>query len=217
MEIALLGDSVFDNRRYVSFDSESVENVLRSANIPCTLYAVDGAVISDLGSQLKSLYSKLKETSNVFISIGGNNALGSLHLVLDRLHLPEKEILINLKDFLSDFQNQLNQLYNKLSKIEKTIPVYVTNIYYPCFEFMNRGLSFQEIKALGFDYKIRNIVDILNTIISSTATKNSLGLVDINSAFDSKTYYANEIEPSFQGSQLLSRLIIEKVKSGKNP
>jgi hypothetical protein len=204
--IALLGDSVFDNESYVNSREKAVESVVRNLGFDCKLYAVDGAVISDVYSQIKKLKSEVKLKDTIFLSVGGNNALGTLNLVYNNIHLSVDKLLLLLNDFLLKFEDELDRLYLQLSESFRETPIYVTNIYYPCFDFQDRNQFFHSLKEGGHQDKIIKLVDSLNAIIQKKAKEYSFGLVNINSAFHSKIFYANEIEPSFEGSKLLADL-----------
>jgi len=107
MKLALLGDSVFDNRNYVNSDKETVQSVLQKKGYDCRLYAVDGAMIEDVYSQIKKFLSDLNSIDYFVLSVGGNNALSSLSLIYNSLHLSEEEIFQLLKDIFSNFENEL--------------------------------------------------------------------------------------------------------------
>ena len=206
--IALLGDSVFDNETYVKSKEKAVESVVRTLGYDCKLYAVDGAVISDVYSQIDKVKIELKPPNDtIFLSIGGNNALGALSLVHNNIHLSVDKLLLLLNDFLLEFEEELDSLYSHMSGTFRKVPICITNIYYPCFDFQDRNLFFHSLKERGHHQKILKLVDSLNAIIQRKAKEYSFGLVDINSAFHSKIFYANEIEPSFEGSKLLANLI----------
>src|SRR4051812_45594945 len=73
--VALLGDSVFDNRAYVGYGPDVVTQ-LRQRLPPewrATLAAVDGGVIRDIPHQLERLPD---DVTHLVISVGGNDALG---------------------------------------------------------------------------------------------------------------------------------------------
>jgi lysophospholipase L1-like esterase len=215
MKLALLGDSVFDNRNYVNSEEETVQSVFQKKGHDCKLYAVDGAMIEDVYSQVKKFQSDLKSLDYFVISVGGNNALSHLSLVYNYLHLPLEEILLKMKDFFTNFENEIGKLYSHLSKIIDQGKISTTNIYYPCFDFNSRVFIFRSIKEAGQDKKILKIVDHLNQIIKNISVKYGLGYIDINSKFNSIKYYANEIEPSFEGSELLANLILAELKLSK--
>ena len=205
--IALLGDSVFDNETYVKSREKAVESVVRTLGYDCKLYAVDGAVISDVYSQIDKVKTELKSNDIIILSIGGNNALGTLSLVYNNIHLSVDKLLLLLNDFLLEFEEELDSLYSHMSGTFRKLPICTTNIYYPCFDFQDRNLFFHSLKERGHHQKILKLVDSLNAIIQRKAKEYSFRLVDINSAFHSKIFYANEIEPSFEGSKLLANLI----------
>ena len=209
--IALLGDSVFDNENYVKSKKEAVESVIRKLGYECKLYAVDGAIISSVYSQIEKLKSESETKNKIVLSVGGNNALSSLNLLYNNMHLPMNEIFSVLKEFLLEFEKEIQNLYSHLSKKFEGQPIFITNIYYPCFEFKDRNLFFNSIKEGGHHLKILKVVDVLNGIIKVRAEEFSFKLIDINSAFNKKKYYANEIEPSYQGSKLLAELIINEI------
>jgi hypothetical protein len=73
VHIALLGDSVIDNKAYVAGGPDVAE--LLAALAPqwrISRLAIDGAVIADVYEQLAQLHG---ETTHVVVSIGGNDAL----------------------------------------------------------------------------------------------------------------------------------------------
>src|SRR4051812_42542033 len=72
--VVLLGDSIFDNHRYVIPGGDVLTQV--RAQLPhratATLRAVDGAVTAGLSAQLRDLPA---DATHLFVSIGGNDAL----------------------------------------------------------------------------------------------------------------------------------------------
>ncbi len=83
--VVLLGDSIFDNSRYVPGGPAVVEQ-LRAA-LPrgwqATLLAVDGSVVADVPRQLARLPA---DATHLVVSAGGNDALGCAGLVADESH-----------------------------------------------------------------------------------------------------------------------------------
>jgi hypothetical protein len=72
--VVLLGDSVFDNAAYVGRDPDvrrQLKDVLPKGS-QVTLAARDGAVITDVASQLHGLP---RDATHLIISVGGNDAL----------------------------------------------------------------------------------------------------------------------------------------------
>src|SRR5471030_2816784 len=74
--VVLLGDSIFDNARYVPGRSPVIEQVRRSlpAGWQATLLAVDGHIAGDVQEQMTRMPV---DASHLFISAGGNDALGA--------------------------------------------------------------------------------------------------------------------------------------------
>src|SRR3954462_371801 len=90
--VVLLGDSIFDNARYVP-DGPSVLDHLRRM-LPdgwkTTLLAVDGSIAEDVPRQLRGLPD---DASHLVVSTGGNNALGYASLILNESASSYAEVL----------------------------------------------------------------------------------------------------------------------------
>jgi len=73
-QIALLGDSIFDNSAYTKGGGNVLTHLQRQ--LPpgwhATLNALDGSFIDDVPAQLANLPS---ETTHLIVSAGGNNVL----------------------------------------------------------------------------------------------------------------------------------------------
>jgi lysophospholipase L1-like esterase len=89
--VVLLGDSIFDNASYVP-DRPPVEQQVRQA-LPAgwkvTLLAVDGHTTQDVASQLARLPD---DASHLFVSVGGNDALGAGWILGQRVHLVDEAL-----------------------------------------------------------------------------------------------------------------------------
>lgn len=74
-QVVLLGDSIFDNARYVPEGKCVIEHLREQlpAGWQATLLAVDGAVAEDVALQLRRLP---EEATDLVVSVGGNDALG---------------------------------------------------------------------------------------------------------------------------------------------
>src|SRR3954471_15215271 len=74
--VVLLGDSIFDNARYVPDRPPVVEQVRRGLppGWKATLVAVDGHTVEDVAIQLPRVPA---DASHLVLSIGGNDALGA--------------------------------------------------------------------------------------------------------------------------------------------
>ena len=72
--VALLGDSIFDNRSYTGGEPDVVTHLrtLLPAGWKASLYATDGATTKDFGPQLLKVPA---DASQIVVSLGGNDAL----------------------------------------------------------------------------------------------------------------------------------------------
>jgi hypothetical protein len=72
--IALLGDSIFDNRAYTGGEPDDVSHLRGILQPPWTasLLAMDGSTTADLAPQLPKVAA---DVSHIAISTGGNDAL----------------------------------------------------------------------------------------------------------------------------------------------
>ena len=78
--IVLLGDSIFDNQRYVPDRPPVVEQVRTclSSGWKATLLAVDGHITRDVPDQIAQLPP---DATHLFVSVGGNDALGEIPML----------------------------------------------------------------------------------------------------------------------------------------
>jgi hypothetical protein len=78
--VVLLGDSIFDNARYVPDRPPVVEQVRRGLPVGWkgTLAAVDGHTVADVAMQLPRVPA---DATHLVVSVGGNDALGASSLL----------------------------------------------------------------------------------------------------------------------------------------
>src|SRR5262245_439703 len=107
--VALLGDSIFDNRAYTGGEPDVAAHLreLLASRWKVTLCAVDGSTTTDLGPQLDSVR---EHVTHVVLSVGGNDAM----LNADLLDFPVRstaQALELFRDRLVDFEtNYVNAL-----------------------------------------------------------------------------------------------------------
>ena len=79
--VVLLGDSIFDNARYVPGGPSVIEHLRRSlpAGWRATLLARDGAGTAEMDRQLDLLPP---DATHLVVSVGGNDALDHSGLIL---------------------------------------------------------------------------------------------------------------------------------------
>src|SRR6266478_5299844 len=78
--VVLLGDSIFDNARYVPDRPPVIEQLRRGLgnSWKASLLAVDGSVTADVATQLKQLP---EDATHLVVSAGGNDALSDSHIL----------------------------------------------------------------------------------------------------------------------------------------
>jgi hypothetical protein len=80
--VVLLGDSIFDNQRYVPDRPSVLEQVRKQlpAGWKATLLAIDGDCVADVSVQLALLPA---DCTHLFVSAGGNDALGEINILAE--------------------------------------------------------------------------------------------------------------------------------------
>jgi hypothetical protein len=187
--LILLGDSIFDNGIYVEPGQADVTEHLQRkiADTDWTLdqRAVDGAVVSDISLQLSS--EPIPKPCTFVISAGGNDALGHVGEILQ----------LNLSDFHTikeAFRSRYVKMINQILTFEQ--PLIVCTIYnpkYPDYEMQvmaEAGLSF------------------FNDVITQEALRLELPIIDLREVCASKEAFANPIEPSEIGGDLITNAIV---------
>lgn len=189
--LVLLGDSIFDNAAYVK-QGESVIELLRQAlgqHAAATLLAVDGAVTTDVAKQLRSLP---RDTSHVFISAGGNDALRSAH-VLNQPASSVADALATLSGVREVFRvHYVSMLKSVLAKSGK---VTVSTIYN---------------SVPGVDPSALTALALFNEVILQEAAAIGLPIIDLRIICNEAGDYSSisPIEPSGQGAQKIADAIL---------
>ena len=190
--VILLGDSVFDNARYVP-DRPPVIEQLRQA-LPrgwlATLLAVDGHVTEDVVNQLKDLPT---DATHLVISAGGNDALGE-STILAEAACTVGEALGLLHKVRTRFRHSYRLMLQALAGIGK--PTAVCTVYDAI-----PGLGAAEQSALaGF-----------NEVILREALLARLPVIDLRLVCDQPGDYSHlsPIEPSMVGGAKIARVIAE--------
>jgi len=193
--VVLLGDSVFDNQRYVSAGGSVVELVRNEipANAKVTLLATDGHTTLDVAAQLQKLPS---DTTHLVLSIGGNDALGHSR-ILNRPATQSSEVFLALAEIRESFERDYSRMLDQVAALNK--PLVVCTIYDPRFEDQQQQRMC--VAALG----------IFNDVITRAAASRGLPLVDLRVIFSKPTDYANAIEPAMEGGAKLAKAIAKAV------
>lgn len=190
--IVLIGDSIFDNAGYVDDGDSVIEQLNRKLpeNTKATLLAVDGDVTDDVYAQLESLPS---DTTHVFISCGGNDALR----IISILNKPVESVG-HAMDVFTDVKNQFETRYSKMvsavrNKVEK---VTICTVHDSVPEYTERALT---------------ALSMFNEVILKEAFRINAPLIDLRLACNEAQDYSpvSPIEPSKHGAKKISDLIIK--------
>ena len=200
--ITLLGDSIFDNGVYVDPGQDDVSAHLRKKLVPLGWTfenrAVDGHVAENVESQLLSHY--VTKPCTFVLSVGGNNALGYLDVIQDPLS--DKSVgavLMAFHQIREDFRRVYADALDKIR--DHGQPLIVCTIYNPKFPEEN----LQTLAEAGLSF--------FNDVIVEEALKRDLSIIDLRKVCSEREAFANPIEPSEVGGDLITDAIISIAQS----
>lgn len=189
--VVLLGDSIFDNAAYVGGAPDVIRQL--RATLPsgwtATLQAVDGAVTRNVPRQMQSLPP---DASHLVVSVGGNDALGHVHILEDSSR-SIADALNRLADIGDSFKRDYGSMLD--SVLAPALPTALCTIYDP--RFPDPRLQRLAVTALT----------IFNDAIIGHAFARRVPLIDLRLVCDEDADYANPIEPSFRGGEKIARAI----------
>jgi hypothetical protein len=188
--IALLGDSVLDNKAYTGPEPDVVEHLRELLPPPwcATLIAVDGSTTADLDRQLSRVP---RDASHLVISVGGNDAL----MNWDLLRTPVRstgEALSLFSDRLSGFRRSYSLAIDSALQLKK--PVIACTIY-------EGNLEPAEARTA------RVALMMFNDIILRAAFARRISVIDLRFICTEAADYANPIEPSGSGGRKIAAAI----------
>ena len=201
--IALVGDSTFDNARYVR-GAPDVIGVLRQLLSPgcdAELLAVDGSMITDVTAQLRKLR---RYVTHIVVSVGGNDALEMVGLLSQPTNTVSEalELLAGARDaFARSYRAMLEAV------LGRALPTAVFTIYEPAFpDPCLRRVTSTALSAL-------------NDVIFREAFTRRLPLIDLRLVCSSDADFENVIKPSAVGgakiANAIARLLAETDFTGK--
>lgn len=196
--VVLLGDSIFDNARYVTEGRSVIEHVQHDlpTGWKATLLAIDGALASDVEQQLRGLPA---DASHLFVSAGGNNALDYSSLVLHKAASSFAEVLERMAIIRADFQREYQAMLYALTEFK--LPVTVCTVYDAV-----PGLSKAEHSGLC----------LFNEVILREAFRMRAGVIDLRLICCEAADYSSlsPIEPSNYGGGKIARAIVKAATQG---
>jgi hypothetical protein len=189
-----LGDSIFDNARYVP-DRPAVIEQLRQT-LPrgwrATLLAVDGHVTEDVISQLHELPA---DVTHLIVSAGGNDALGETP-VLAEAACTVAEALGLLHEVRTRFRQSYRAMLQALAEVGK--PTAVCTVY----DAIPRLAVPEQVALASF-----------NEVILREAVAAGVPIIDLRLLCDRPADYSHvsAIEPSMVGGAKIARAIADVV------
>jgi len=190
-DLVLLGDSIIDNGAYVGPDEPDVAAQLRARLPDVTIHmrAVDGYRTADVLASLDDL----PDGARVFLSTGGNDALGHMELLTDPTPMPFSAALSRLRDIRESFRSVYTALLDALADR----PVMVATIYNPSFTGDESALQAPGEGGLS----------AFNEVILSEATARGHAILELRRLFTHPADYANPIEPSAIGGAKIAEAV----------
>jgi hypothetical protein len=188
--VVLLGDSIFDNRRYTGGAPDVISHLGGSlpAGWRASLLAVDGSVADDLRTQIEQVPA---DATDLVLSVGGNDALANM----DILGLPVSSTAEALEIFgerASSFRSSYAAALDLLLALDR--PTTVCTIYEGNLE---PRIAERARVALTF----------FNDVILRTAFERSVDLIDLRLVCTEASDFANPIEPSGSGGAKIAKAI----------
>ena len=194
MHLALLGDSVFDNRAYTRGEPDVVGHLRAILTSTCrvTLCAVDGSSASDIARQLTTVPA---DVSRLVISVGGNDALLNSDL-LGTSVASTAEALALFAERVERFERDYRD-----AALARCPEVTTCTIY-------NGNLDPDEAPLA------RVALMIFNDVILRVAFGHALDVLDLRLVCTEPADYANPIEPSGRGGRKIAEAIARSVTAG---
>jgi hypothetical protein len=192
--VVLLGDSIFDNARYVPDRPPVIEQLSQALprSWQATLLAVDGNVTEDVANQLKQLPP---DATHLVVSAGGNDALGESG-ILGEAACTVGEALSLVHDVGTRFGESYRAMLQVLGAAGK--PAAVCTVY----------------DAIpGLDRAAKAALAGFNDVILREAFLAGLPVIDLRLICDQQSDYSDvsPIEPSMVGGAKIARVIAEIV------
>ena len=208
MHIVLVGDSVFDNKTYVAADEPGVIQQVRGelgAGEEATLLAVDGHVTTDVEGQLQRLP---QDATHLFVSVGGNDALGHLNLFAEAVPAAGPAFA-RLHGVRVEFEARYREMLEGV--LAHGLPVAACTVYYPRFDshsLERLGEAAPEALSSQLQPMAMGALAAFNDAITRTVFDLGLPLIDLRLLCGEDQDFANPIEPSAHGGAKIARTIV---------
>jgi hypothetical protein len=195
--IVLLGDSIFDNARYVPGEMPVIEQL--RAELPewqTTMLAVDGDIVNSIKDQLRCLPNS---ATHLVISCGGNDALGQIQYLLSPVSSMEAA-LSRMAIIREAFENDYRTMLELVMKVG--LPTAVCTIY-------------ESIPDL--ERTLHVALSIFNDVIIREAVRLGLPVIDLRLVCSEAEDYSkvSPIEPSTKGGEKIAKAIASLFESSE--
>ena len=194
LHIALLGDSIFDNARYVPGGTAVIDHLRRALpRDSVTLLATDGDTTHDVFAQLQRLP---QDTTDLVLSVGGNDALDWLP-TLDRPTRSLLEALGHLYTIQAEFQGHYDRLLKELKSTAK--PTLVCTVY---------------DAVPDLTPPLKTALSLFNDVITRGALRHRFDVLDLRELLNEAEDYSaiSPIEPSGKAGAKISAEIVRWIK-----
>lgn len=204
--VRVCGDSILDNAPYVGELGRSLKSHLRELleGWAIDFRAVDGATCADVAAG--QLGAGPYGCDALVLSVGGNDALGNIHLLEDQ----QERRLFDFALMLADIQDAFRSDYLRvLHAAEAHAPrLLALTIYRPRFHL--DGLPAELQRAADA------LLSLFNDVIQEEARARGHQILDLRRICVSDAHFANPIEPSDFGGREIA-LAIERRLAGLEP
>lgn len=192
--LLLFGDSVIDNGAYLPPGAPDVAAQVQAALADWTVIAkaVDGDVSTDVVAQADTFAGR---ADAAFLSVGGNDALGALDLLVDPAPLTFAQVMEIVHPVREDFRSKYRAALGAVLK--RTARLLVATIYNPAFEMDEAALQIPAEAALS----------AYNDVIQQEALARGCGVLELRTLFSEPADYANPIEPSAAGGAKITQRV----------
>jgi hypothetical protein len=194
--VALLGDSILDNRAYVAPEPDVAEQLRArlGSGWRVSLVAVDGHVTGDV--ERRQIDRIPADASHLVVSVGGNDALGHASVLSARAGTVADAV-----DLLADAQESFAASYTRMidAVVKRGLPTAVCTIYDANHSEPQHRLV---VAALA----------LFNDVITRAAFVRGLPVVDLRLICTDPADYANPIEPSAVGGEKIAGVIADLVR-----
>lgn len=194
--VVLLGDSIFDNARYVPGEPSVLDHLGKAlpTGWHATLVAVDGAPLAEVHEQLGRVRP---EATHLFVSAGGNDALNESGILSEGVATVGEAMLL-LSQTRARFRIGYTRMAAAVLRLGK--PSVFCTVY-------------DAIPGLGDG--ARTALAAFNDVIVQAAFRNRAPLIDLRLVCDEASDYSSvsEIEPSAQGGAKIAAVIADVATS----